>query len=194
MYALLDWAGATPSTSPNGDPLANNTRPSLNRIASSNVHSALDVGLESGKMIGRLLISDISMIASLVNEPACVLTPISAVGRRRLMASIRYTGPGFPPLPPLSSNSCANACLCAWRSRRALVTSPLLSINQQERLASAIGTPHHRARPLAISSPMPVPASPAPKNSTRCRANASTPPPCARNAASNPDRAMLAVP
>jgi hypothetical protein len=67
-------------TGSKGLPLANSTLPLVQVKASSAVHSALDVGLDSGKMMGRSLSLLISSTTSLLNILATVLTPMIAVG------------------------------------------------------------------------------------------------------------------
>mmetsp|Transcript_538 Transcript_538/g.2192 ORF Transcript_538/g.2192 Transcript_538/m.2192 type:complete len:214 (+) Transcript_538:122-763(+) len=125
-YALFACAGKTftPSrgrtTGSNGDPLAKTTLPSLQAMACSNVHSDFDVGLLSGKMIGRSFRAHIALTTSSVNAPPIVLTPINAVG---LTAEIADSKSGW------YSTSCANATLCGCNpSRRLLQTRPLESM------------------------------------------------------------------
>lgn len=51
-----------------GEPLANSTRPPVPSSASRNVHSAFDVGLLSGKMMGRALSSAIACQGMALSE------------------------------------------------------------------------------------------------------------------------------
>mmetsp|Transcript_3991 Transcript_3991/g.14503 ORF Transcript_3991/g.14503 Transcript_3991/m.14503 type:complete len:214 (+) Transcript_3991:196-837(+) len=125
-YALFACAGNTftPSrwrvTGSNGEPLAKTTLPSVHRMACSNVHSALEVGFDSGKMIGRSFNAAMAFTTSSLNAPPMVLTPMSAVG---LMASIADNKSGW------YSTSCANATLCGCKPlSRLLHTNPFESI------------------------------------------------------------------
>ena len=90
-YALFACAGYRVDPScvigSNGDPDANATFPFVNRTASSNVHSALCVGLDNGKITGRSLSSAIFRNTVSSNAPAIVETPINAVGFRVSIAS-----------------------------------------------------------------------------------------------------------
>ena len=84
MYELLPWRGTNvlpPScTGSYGLPHANSARPSVWRYASSAEHSAFEVGLDSAKMIGRLLICAIVCKTSGVKVPPTAATPIIALG------------------------------------------------------------------------------------------------------------------
>lgn len=57
MYMLLVWLGVIflplMTTGANGEPDATTARPSVHVYACSAVHSAWEVGLDSGKMMGR---------------------------------------------------------------------------------------------------------------------------------------------
>ena len=93
MYELLPWRGTKvwlPSvTESNGEPQANSARPSDQRYACVAVHSALDVGFDSAKTMGRLLSADIVRTISSVKAPPTAATPMIAVGRSALTASSR---------------------------------------------------------------------------------------------------------
>ena len=54
--------------------------PLLHVYACSAVHSALDVGFDKAKITGRLLMTDIASMISLVKAPPEPVAPIRAVG------------------------------------------------------------------------------------------------------------------
>jgi hypothetical protein len=56
-------------------------RPSVKRRASSGVHSALEVGLERGKTIGRSLSRPMAFSTGSSKMPGVAEVPISRVGR-----------------------------------------------------------------------------------------------------------------
>src|SRR6201993_5571054 len=66
-------------TGANGEPDATRARPSVQRIRSSAVASDLDVGFESGKIIGRSTLRAISRTIGSENAPKTVEKPIRAV-------------------------------------------------------------------------------------------------------------------
>mmetsp|Transcript_5322 Transcript_5322/g.18542 ORF Transcript_5322/g.18542 Transcript_5322/m.18542 type:complete len:300 (-) Transcript_5322:109-1008(-) len=97
---------------------------------------------------------------SAVNAPGTVDTPTSAVGLASSTASRSVLQGGA---------SCANGLLwCCSPSSLDLHTRPLLSTKKHLLLASSRGTPCLVCSSAAKSSPMPVPASPAPRNSSVC--------------------------
>jgi hypothetical protein len=68
-------------TGGNGLPVATSARPSVQRIRSSGWASHVDVGFDSGMMIGRSVCSAICRTIASVNAPAWVEVPMSIVGR-----------------------------------------------------------------------------------------------------------------
>jgi hypothetical protein len=135
-----------------GLPLANSARPSVQRYASSEVHSALLVGFESAKMIGRSLAFAMARRTFSVNALGWAATPISAVGRSVSTAACSVA---------IGACAWANGRLCGCRSVRSATTNPLESRNQHRCRASASLSPSSRIA-VTISSPMPVAAEPAP--------------------------------
>ena len=73
-------------TGSKGLPQANSARPSVQRYASSAVHSDCDVGFDSANTIGRALIRAMSCRTSGVNVPPTAATPMIAVGASVLTA------------------------------------------------------------------------------------------------------------
>ena len=130
-YALLACAGYKVRPpyfmGGNGLPDAKTTCPSLHRTACSNVHSAFDVGLLSGMMMGRSFSAAIFRTIVSSKAPWMVETPMSTVGLSASIAAARFGWYG---------TSCANATLCGCSaclgvcgaSSRCLHTSPLLSM------------------------------------------------------------------
>eukprot|EP00955_Chlamydomonas_euryale_P076343 362619-Chlamydomonas_euryale.AAC.3 len=133
--------------------------PPVHSSACSNVHSDLDVGLDSGMMMGYSLYSAMSLQMFWSKAPATVDTPMSTVGRTASTVDRRSFWNG---------TSCANGTLWCWSSdSRDLHTRPFESTKKQWRSASSIGMPARLHRYDAISCAMPVPASPAPRNTMR---------------------------
>mmetsp|Transcript_33002 Transcript_33002/g.83781 ORF Transcript_33002/g.83781 Transcript_33002/m.83781 type:complete len:255 (+) Transcript_33002:1263-2027(+) len=158
MYALLACAGwySTPLcvSGAKGEPDANTTRPSVQLNASSYVHSDLEVGLDRGKMMGRSFSAAISRTTSSEKALAMVDTPMRMVGLSALTDASRS---GW------NSTSCANGILwCCSSAMRLLHTRPRESRKKHCLRASSSGMPCFLCTALANSSPMPVPASPAP--------------------------------
>ena len=87
------------STGSNGLPVATSAAPSVHAIRSAGIASALEVGLDSGMMIGRGQCASISRTICSVNAPDWVEHPISIVGRTCRTTSAR---PGRCPGPPQS--------------------------------------------------------------------------------------------
>ena len=90
-------------------------RPSDQRIASSAVHSDFEVGLESGKIIGRALIRAIARTTVSLKACATVETPMIAVGRTTSTTSDnRVSGESSPDGAPTGNfspdTSCAYRC------------------------------------------------------------------------------------
>merc|ERR1740128_303952 len=83
MYRLLHCEDAMviPSivTSSNGDPLANMARPPEAAWAASAEHSALEVGLERGKMMGWSLISAMASSISVLKRPLQAMEILEAM-------------------------------------------------------------------------------------------------------------------
>src|SRR2546422_4074881 len=67
------------ATGANGEPVATSARPSVQRIRSSAVASDFEVGLDSGKMIGRSTLRAISRTIDSLNAPRAVDRPIRIV-------------------------------------------------------------------------------------------------------------------
>ena len=67
-------------TGAKGLPVPTSARPSVHSIRSCGLASARDVGLDSGKMIGRSVCWAIWRTIASVKAPACIETPISVVG------------------------------------------------------------------------------------------------------------------
>mmetsp|Transcript_9264 Transcript_9264/g.26785 ORF Transcript_9264/g.26785 Transcript_9264/m.26785 type:complete len:254 (+) Transcript_9264:989-1750(+) len=159
-YALFACAGkiSTPSfrltTLGNGLPLANITLSLLYFIASSNVHSALLVGLLNGKIIGRSFEALMVSMTSLSNALCIVETPIRAVGLSFVIAVFKsFT----------CSYSCANGILCGCNSCNLdLTTNPFESMKKHLLFASSCDKPPLFSNALTTNSPIPTPASPAP--------------------------------
>ena len=132
-------------------------------------------------MIGRSLISAIASITSRVNSFGTVLTPTMAVGLSAFTASTKVdTG----------ARSWANGFWKSARSVREVTSRPLMSNSALRLLASRISIPSS-AMAWLISSAMPVPAEPPPRNSKRCSVNFC---PVMRKAAKIPASAIPAVP
>ena len=162
-----------------GDPDANTHLPSVAATASSKVHSARLVGLDSGMTIGLRLTAAISFRTRGEKAPGDVETPTSAVGLRARTAENKSWSFSFSPFDLFlfssswGSPACAKGSLwCASSPAAALsaVTKPLESMNTHRRRACSLVI--ISAPPLddddlfwiaaATSSPMPTPASPAP--------------------------------
>ena len=83
MNTLLHWETRTLrlrySTSANGEPVAINARPSVQRSRSAGTASDFEVGLDSGKIIGCLHLRAISRTMDSVNAPGRVESPIRIV-------------------------------------------------------------------------------------------------------------------
>mmetsp|Transcript_60836 Transcript_60836/g.91852 ORF Transcript_60836/g.91852 Transcript_60836/m.91852 type:complete len:272 (+) Transcript_60836:500-1315(+) len=186
MYALLPCPGTcvfpSTTTGSNGLPLANRHLPLLHVNACSAVHSAFDVGFDSGMMIGRSFSSHIKSTTSLLNTPGCALTPTIPVGFSDLIASMKSL---------TSACSCAYAILwCCKPAKRDFTTSPFESTSQHRFRASSKLKPSATSS-STIRSAIPVPASPAPwnRNSSSLKSD-----PFARFALSSPASATDAVP
>src|SRR5215213_3283087 len=81
------------STGSNGLPVATSARPSVHRIRSAGTASALDVGLDSGMMIGRSTVDAICRTIDSVNAPGWVDVPMSMVGLALATTSANPTPP-----------------------------------------------------------------------------------------------------
>src|SRR5207244_11313524 len=83
MNTLLHWETRTfrprYSTSANGEPVAINARPSVQRNRSAGTASDFEVGLDSGKIIGRSHLRAISRTMGSVNAPGRVESPTRMV-------------------------------------------------------------------------------------------------------------------
>ena len=101
------------STGPNGLPDAVNTFPSVHAIKSAGNASALLVGFDNGKMIGRALNEAISRTIDSVNAPACVDVPIKIVGRARDTTVANPTPPAPAGHPATSARDRAYG---TWKS------------------------------------------------------------------------------
>ncbi len=117
------------------------------------MHSDLEVGLDSAKTMGRSLRRAIASITGCVKLCGCPDTPMRAAGFRRSTAARKSS---------VNSASWANAFLWCARSLRLFTTRPFESKNQQRFRASASSHPSCTSAET-ISSPMPIPASPAPR-------------------------------
>lgn len=73
-------------TGSKGLPEAKTAAPFDHLYASSGVHSALEVGFDSAKMIGLSLLADISSMTVWLNDLGSVDTPMRAVGLRAFTA------------------------------------------------------------------------------------------------------------
>ena len=82
------------TTGSNGLPVAVNTFPSVQSIRSLGNASALLVGFDNGKMIGRSCSDAISRTIDSLNAPGCVDVPIRIVGRALLTTVAREMPPG----------------------------------------------------------------------------------------------------
>ena len=80
LHWPMRWRLPSSTTGSNGLPVATIARPSDQRIASSGVHSVFEVGLESGKMIGRALTRLTALTTASSKVPGVAEVPISMVG------------------------------------------------------------------------------------------------------------------
>ena len=141
-----------------GLPLAKMAFPADQRYASSAVHSDLEVGFDSAKTMGRSFMRDIASMTRWSNALGTVETPTMAVGRMASSAAWKSEAPG---------RSWAKRSLCSASPVRLFTTSPWLSTKAQRRRASS-GVAPSSTMADTISSPMPMPASPAPRKSSFC--------------------------
>ena len=132
-------------------------RPSVPAYACSAVHSAFDVGLDSASTIGRACSRAIALSTSLVNVLGVPDTPMIACGLSNSTAS-----------SSVLTGACAWAYgfLCSAKSVRECSTNPFESTNQQCWRASSNDSPSEQSA-STTKSPMPIPASPAPRKSRR---------------------------
>mmetsp|Transcript_18714 Transcript_18714/g.33199 ORF Transcript_18714/g.33199 Transcript_18714/m.33199 type:complete len:204 (+) Transcript_18714:368-979(+) len=186
MYELLPWPGSkvrlvpsfnSTSTTPNGDPLAKMQRPSVHEYAWYAVHSACEVGFDRAKMSGTLWYDATASHTSCVKVLGIALTPINTDGssaRTAVMRSLTSL-PDEMSIPAAlrrlmctSVSSCAKSRLwcCSASMSRSAVISPLLSTSQIcERASSSVLRPSLSSWiAKAIRLAIPVPASPAPRN------------------------------
>mmetsp|Transcript_23420 Transcript_23420/g.66595 ORF Transcript_23420/g.66595 Transcript_23420/m.66595 type:complete len:226 (-) Transcript_23420:792-1469(-) len=196
MYALLPWPGrkvwrlpseSSTSTVPKGEPLAKMHLPSVHSYASEAVHSALEVGLLSAKMSGLAWVSAMNSQISLVKVLGTALTPMMTEGLSTCTACSREVT-GSPSLishsVPLrcsslsAERSWAKSSLWCASLVRLLVTRPLLSTSQMRLRASSVVIlpPLSSWMACAMRLAMPVPASPAPRNTKVWSASFSAPP------------------
>src|SRR4029453_10981892 len=91
---LLHWAMGISrpphGTGAKGEPVATSARPSVQRMRSPAVASDFEVGLESGKMIGRLTLRAISRTIDSLKAPGAVDRPMRIVA---LIFSITSASP-----------------------------------------------------------------------------------------------------
>jgi hypothetical protein len=125
-----DWVRPFRRTGANGLPLANSARPFDHAYASSAVHSDLDVGLDSAKMMGCSLKRAIASTTGRVKACAVPEMPMIALGLSRSTATSKSGA---------RSASWAKGLLCGTRSVRPRTIRPFESTNQQRRRASASG-------------------------------------------------------
>ena len=105
--ALLAWAMTyrwpSWSTGGNGLPVATRARPSVQRSRSSGSASHLEVGFDSGRMIGRSTWAAMSRTIGSENAPAWVEVPIRTVGAACATTSASPMTPLGPAQPDTSA-------------------------------------------------------------------------------------------
>ncbi|MNH08888.1 hypothetical protein D3C79_683260 [compost metagenome] len=153
------------STGANGLPVATSTWPSVQRMRSAGVASTREVGLESGKMMGREQCLCMVLTTSSVNRPGWPETPIRMSGRPCSITSSREM------LSPTGHSLIRSS---GWESLRwksswlgiLSVMRPKRSTMNTRPRASASFSPSAFIC-ATICSAMPQPALPAPRKATR---------------------------
>ena len=129
-------------TSSNGLPVATSALPSVQAMRSAGWASHLEVGFDSGKMMGRSTCRAISRTTSSLNEPNCAAVPMSSVGCTCFTASRSVTVPRESLAQfATASSGCAYSALKGSRSVLPECTSPRLSTRVMARLAFSAESP-----------------------------------------------------
>mmetsp|Transcript_8043 Transcript_8043/g.23702 ORF Transcript_8043/g.23702 Transcript_8043/m.23702 type:complete len:235 (-) Transcript_8043:1250-1954(-) len=168
MYKLFPWFAriTRPETplfaSSNGDPLEKIALPSVAFAVSSEVHSAFDVGLESGNIIGLSFCSPICRKTSSVNNPFTVDAPNKAVHFDFVTTSNKEAPSGNSFVAFLAFANGSTAASLGNSNSRSFVISPLLSMIKKLSYASSSLKPPLFMTALCNMDTMPMPAEPAP--------------------------------
>mmetsp|Transcript_7922 Transcript_7922/g.26160 ORF Transcript_7922/g.26160 Transcript_7922/m.26160 type:complete len:214 (-) Transcript_7922:1357-1998(-) len=134
MYKLFPWFAriSRPETAPfassKGDPLEKTALPSVAFAASSDVHSAFEVGLDRGKIIGRSFCSPICRKTSSVNNPFTVDAPSKAVHFDFVTTSNKEAPSGNSFVAFLAFANGSTAASLGNSNLRSFVINPLLSM------------------------------------------------------------------
>ena len=101
MNTLLAWpicqVRPARDTGPNGDPVATSARPSDHAMTSAGTASEIEVGLDSGRTMGRSVPAAIALMIGSENVPPCPVVPIRIVGESAVTTPRRSGSvPRFP--------------------------------------------------------------------------------------------------